>query len=99
MAREIVIGKPGPPVPTGQMAYRVTLPSKVLKGIPELEEIIAVPRNNHWLGPYGTVLSYLLQGVDDTLINFVFTWVDVVILPSETLTDAVLILKDGCRKV
>ena len=46
-----------------------------LKGIPELEEIITVPRNNHWLGPNGTVLSYLLEGVNDTLINFVFTLV------------------------
>lgn len=73
MAREIVMGKPGPPVPTGQMVYRVTLPVQILQGIPELEEIITVPRNNHWLGPNGTVLSYLLEGVNDTLINFVFT--------------------------
>jgi salicylate hydroxylase len=73
MAREIVMGQPGPPIPTGQMVYRVTLPTKTLKGIPELEEIITVPRNNHWLGPDGTVLSYLLEGVNDTLINFVFT--------------------------
>lgn len=73
MAREIVLGRPGPPVPTGQMVYRVTLPTTVLEGIPELEEIITVPRNNHWLGPNGTVLSYLLEGVNDTLINFVFT--------------------------
>jgi len=73
MARSVVLGKPGPPVPTGQMVYRVTLPAKTLKGIPELEEIVTVPRNNHWLGPNGTVLSYLLEGVNDTLINFVFT--------------------------
>jgi salicylate hydroxylase len=55
------------------MVYRVTIPVHTLKGIPELEEIITVPRNNHWLGPNGTVLSYLLEGVNDTLINFVFT--------------------------
>jgi len=73
MAREIVLGKPSPPVPTGQMVYRVTLPAKVLQGIPELEEIVAEPRNNHWLGPSGTGLSYLLKGVNDTLLNFVFT--------------------------
>lgn len=73
MAREIVMGKPGPPVPTGQMVYRVTLPAKKLKGIPELEELISVPRNNHWIGPHGTILSYLLEGVNETLINFVFT--------------------------
>jgi salicylate hydroxylase len=75
MAREIVMGKQGPPVPTGQMAYRVTLPAKTLQGVPELEEIITVPRNNHWLGPNGTVLSYLLESSADTLINFVFTLV------------------------
>lgn len=73
MAREIVMGKPGPPVPTGQMVYRVTLPAQTLQGIPELEEIITVPRNNHWLGPNATILSYLLEGVNDKLINFVFT--------------------------
>lgn len=77
MARATVLGQPGPPVPTGQMVYRVTLPAKTLQGIPELEEITTVPRNNHWLGPNGTVLSYLLQGISDTLINFVFTLVAV----------------------
>jgi salicylate hydroxylase len=73
MAREVVLGHPGPPIPTGQMAYRVTLSASTLKDIPELEEMVTVPRNNHWLGPEGTVLSYLLKSVDDTLINFVFT--------------------------
>jgi salicylate hydroxylase len=67
--REVVLGKPGPPVPTGQMVYRV----RKLKGIPELENLISVPRNNHWIGPQGTILSYLLEGVNETLINFVFT--------------------------
>ena len=77
MAREVVMGKPGPPVPTGQMVYRVTLPVSKLKGIPELEELISVPRNNHWIGPHGTILSYLLEGVNETLINFVFTYVPI----------------------
>lgn len=73
MARAVVLGQPGLPVPTGQMAYRVTLPAAKLRGIPELEEIITVPRNNHWLGPHGTILSYLLEGQNEPLINFVFT--------------------------
>jgi salicylate hydroxylase len=55
------------------MVYRVTLPVRKLKGIPELENLISVPRNNHWIGPQGTILSYLLEGVNETLINFVFT--------------------------
>ncbi|CZR51329.1 related to salicylate hydroxylase [Phialocephala subalpina] len=74
MARTVVLGNPSLPVPTGQMVYRVTLPASALEGIPELEEIITIPRNNHWLGPNGTVLSYLLDGGGrGTLINFVFT--------------------------
>jgi len=73
IARAVVLGRPGPPLPTGQMAYRVTLPAEKLRDIPELEEIITVPRNNHWLGPHGTILSYLLSGQNEPLINFVFT--------------------------
>lgn len=73
ICREIVIGHKSPPQPTGQMVYRVTVPAKRLEGIPELEEIIRVPRNNHWIGPRATILSYLLQGINETLVNFVFT--------------------------
>jgi salicylate hydroxylase len=73
ICREIVIGYKSPPQPTGQMVYRVTLPAKRLEGIPELEEIIRVPRNNHWIGPRATILSYLLEGINETLVNFVFT--------------------------
>lgn len=73
MAREVILGRAGAPIPTGQMAYRVVLPAKKLEGIPELEEIISVPRNNHWLGPNATILSYLLEGKEEKLLNLVFT--------------------------
>ncbi|KAF8069946.1 hypothetical protein FPV67DRAFT_994123 [Lyophyllum atratum] len=73
VCRHIVLGRHGPPMPTGQMVYRVTLPARLLEGIPELEEMITVPRNNHWIGPRGTVLSYLLEGVNEKLVNLVFT--------------------------
>lgn len=72
MARSIVINSPSPPLPTGQMVYRVTIPVRELQGIEELKEIVTVPRNNHWLGPNGTVLSYLLVG-EEALVNLVFT--------------------------
>lgn len=71
--RNIVVGQESPPVPTGQMVFRVTVPAARLEGIPELKEIMTVPRNNHWIGPHGTILSYLLQGVRETLVNLVFT--------------------------
>jgi salicylate hydroxylase len=73
LCREIVVGHSSPPIPTGQMVYRVTIPAKRLERYPELEEMITVPRNNHWIGPYGTILSYLLQGKDETLVNLVMT--------------------------
>lgn len=73
VCREIVLGYHSPPVPTGQMVYRVTVPARKLAGIPELEELITVPRNNHWIGPHATILSYLLEGINETLVNFVFT--------------------------
>lgn len=73
MAREIVLGKHGPPVPTGQMVYRITLPARRLKGIAELEDLVTMPRNNHWIGPNGTILSYLLEGVNEKLVNLVLT--------------------------
>ncbi|KAK4690386.1 hypothetical protein P7C71_g6390, partial [Lecanoromycetidae sp. Uapishka_2] len=73
MCRHYVLGRKGSPIPTGQMVYRVTLPARKLAGIPELKDLITTPRNNHWIGPYGTILSYLLEGVNDTLVNFVFT--------------------------
>jgi len=71
--RHIVVGQPSKPIPTGQMVYRVTVPANRLVGIPELDEIRTVPRNNHWIGPHGTILSYLLEGVKETLVNLVFT--------------------------
>jgi salicylate hydroxylase len=71
--RHVVVGQQSKPVPTGQMVYRVTVPAKRLVGIPELDEIRTVPRNNHWIGPHGTILSYLLEGVQETLVNLVFT--------------------------
>lgn len=73
MCRGIVLGHPDAAVPTGQMVYRVTLPISRLQGIPDLEDVITVPRNNHWIGPQRTILSYLLEGNTETLLNLVFT--------------------------
>lgn len=57
------------------MAYRVTLPANRLGGIEGLEDLITTPGNIHWIGPKGTILSYLLEGINDTLVNLVFTYV------------------------
>ena len=75
ICREIVLGYKSPPTPTGQMVYRVTVPAKRLEGKPQLDEFTRIARNNHWIGPRATILSYLLEGINETLVNFVFTWV------------------------
>lgn len=61
-------------MPLGQMAYRVTLPVERLKGIESLEDLITTPGNTHWIGPGATVLSYLLEGSNDTLLNLIFLY-------------------------
>lgn len=71
--REVVVGQPSPPIPTGQMVYRVTIPARHLTQYPELKEMTETPRNNHWIGPHGTILSYLLEGVNERLVNLVMT--------------------------
>jgi salicylate hydroxylase len=88
MCRHIVVGQPSKPIPTGQMVYRVTVPAKRLVGIPELDEIRTVPRNNHWIGPHGTILSYLLEGINETLVNLVFTSVTPSIVETTPLTES-----------
>ncbi|KAK9415841.1 putative FAD-binding domain-containing protein [Seiridium unicorne] len=55
------------------MVYRIPLPVEKLKIIPELKDLVTTPRNNHWITPYGRVLSYLLKGGNENLINFAFT--------------------------
>lgn len=57
------------------MAYRVTLPANRLRGIEGLDDLISTPGNVHWIGPKGTILSYLLEGINETLVNLVFTYV------------------------
>ena len=72
IARELVVGKASQPIPTGQLAYRITIPARGFPGIEELEDIVTVPRNNNWLGLKGTVSSYLLVG-EKPLMNLVLT--------------------------
>lgn len=74
MCRDVVLDRESPPVPTGQMAYRVTLPANRLQGNEDLDDLISRPGNIHWIGPRGTILSYLLEGVNETLVNLVFTY-------------------------
>lgn len=49
--REILLGRPDPPVLTGDLAYRVLLNTDDMMKDPELRTFIENPQVNYWMGP------------------------------------------------
>lgn len=49
--REILLGRPDPPVLTGDLAYRLLLDTKEMMKDPELRTFIENPQVNYWMGP------------------------------------------------
>lgn len=67
-ARSAVLGKPSPPLPTGDLAYRIVLQTKDLKD-PELLEFMQKPRVRLWVGPECHAIYYPLR--DNSMANIV----------------------------
>jgi salicylate hydroxylase len=66
--REIMLKRPDPPIRSGDMAYRITLPAAKLLDDPELAVFIKEPQVNYWLGPDAHCVNYVLRGGE--LFNF-----------------------------
>lgn len=49
--REILLGKPDPPLLTGDLAYRLLLKTEDMMKDPELRGFIEDPQVNYWMGP------------------------------------------------
>lgn len=49
--REILLGRPDPPVLTGDLAYRLLLNTEDMMKDPELRTFIENPQVNYWMGP------------------------------------------------
>lgn len=49
--RECLVGKPDPPTPTGDLAYRLLLKTTDMMRDPELRGFVTDPQVNYWLGP------------------------------------------------
>jgi len=49
--REIMLGREDPPIPTGDLAYRLLLSTKEMMKDPDLRSFIEDPQVNYWLGP------------------------------------------------
>ncbi|KAI0376088.1 FAD/NAD(P)-binding domain-containing protein [Hypomontagnella monticulosa] len=60
--REVLLGKPDPPLPTGDLAYRLLINAKDMLADPELQHFIQDPQVNYWIGPDAHAVNYVLRG-------------------------------------
>lgn len=60
--RELHLGKPDPPLPTGDLAYRLLINAKEMLADPELRHFIEDPQVNYWIGPDAHAVNYVLRG-------------------------------------
>jgi salicylate hydroxylase len=67
--REALLGHPDPPHNTGDMAYRVVIPTSEMKKHKELVDLAIIPSFNHLAGPGGHAVGYLIA--DGALLNMV----------------------------
>ena len=62
ICRESLLGHVDPPRLTGDLAYRIIIKAEDMKRHPDLRELVEKPAINYWMGPYGHVVCYFLQG-------------------------------------
>ncbi|KAN0112779.1 FAD/NAD(P)-binding domain containing protein [Hyaloscypha variabilis] len=60
--REVMLGKVDPPIPTGDLAYRLLLSTSEMMKDPELASLVTDPQVNYWLGPDMHAVNYVLKG-------------------------------------
>lgn len=69
-AREHILGRPFPPVDTGDIVYRILIPGSVVLDDPELFELVSQPWVSSWCGPGAHVIGYPVRGGE--VYNVVF---------------------------
>lgn len=60
--RDVFVGRPDPPKPTGDLAYRLLLPASELLKDPDLRAFVQDPQVNYWIGPDKHAVNYVLRG-------------------------------------
>ncbi|CUA68248.1 hypothetical protein RSOLAG22IIIB_07778 [Rhizoctonia solani] len=63
--REVVVGGPDRPRPTGDAAYRAIIPAEQMRGDPELEALLENPEMTAWMGPGRHIMAYCIRGRDE----------------------------------
>ncbi|KAL4802009.1 hypothetical protein BDV18DRAFT_148048 [Aspergillus unguis] len=59
---ESLLGRPEPPIKTGDLAYRLLLSTEEMLKDPELRSFVTHPQVNYWLGPDKHAVNYVLRG-------------------------------------
>jgi salicylate hydroxylase len=62
ICREALVGRADPPHETGDIAYRILVPTEDMRRHKELHEFLESPAINFWMGPDGHAACYLLKG-------------------------------------
>lgn len=60
--REIFLGREDPPELTGDLAYRLLLPTAEMLKDPDLRTLVEDPQVNYWVGPDKHAVNYVLKG-------------------------------------
>ena len=60
--RDRINRKPLPPQDTGDVAYRILVPSAPMLADPEMAVLVLEPWAVHWMGPEGHAVGYPLRG-------------------------------------
>ncbi|KAF7329986.1 FAD/NAD-P-binding domain-containing protein [Mycena kentingensis (nom. inval.)] len=61
MLREVVVGRPDKPIPTGDAAYRAVIPTSEMLKHPELRPLVECPEMTGWIGPGRHVMAYCIR--------------------------------------
>lgn len=59
--RELFLGREDPPLPTGDLAYRLLLNTDRMREDPDLRKFVEEPQVNYWIGPDKHAVNYVLR--------------------------------------
>ncbi|EPQ57084.1 FAD/NAD P-binding domain-containing protein [Gloeophyllum trabeum ATCC 11539] len=62
LVREVVVGGPDKPVPTGDAAYRAIISTKPMIKDPLLKPLVDTPEMCGWMGPDKHIMAYCIRG-------------------------------------
>jgi salicylate hydroxylase len=60
MIREVVVGHPDKPIPTGDAAYRAIIPTSEMVKDPDLKPLVDHPEMTGWISPGRHVMAYCM---------------------------------------